>query len=97
MRHRKAWVDLADAAVPTGTSLPLSRNPWRLFVLSRRLLERRAQGPRQVQALGRGHRLWKRIGFKKAKIAVARKLAVILHRMWRDEIDFIWSSKEAAA
>jgi transposase len=43
-----------------------------------------------------GHRLWKRIGFKKAKIAVARKLAVILHRMWRDGADFIWSSKEAA-
>jgi transposase len=44
-----------------------------------------------------GHRLWKRIGFKKAKIAVARKLAVILHRMWCDGTDFIWSSKEAAA
>jgi len=44
-----------------------------------------------------GHRLWKRIGFKKAKIAVARKLAVILHRMWRDGTDFIWSNKEAAA
>ncbi len=44
-----------------------------------------------------GHRLWKRIGFKKAKIAVARKLAVLLHRMWRDGTDFIWSSKEAAA
>ena len=43
-----------------------------------------------------GHRLWKRIGFKKAKVAVARKLAVILHRMWRDETDFIWSSKGAA-
>jgi transposase len=44
-----------------------------------------------------GHRLWKRIGFKKAKVAVARKLAVILHRMWCDGTDFIWSSKEAAA
>ena len=44
-----------------------------------------------------GHRLWKRIGFKKAKVAVARKLAVILHRMWRDGTDFVWSSKEAAA
>ena len=41
-----------------------------------------------------GHRLWKRIGFKKAKVAVARKLAVILHRMWRDETDFQWSAKE---
>ncbi len=44
-----------------------------------------------------GHRLWKRIGFKKAKIAVARKLAVILHRMWRDGTDFQWSTKEATA
>ena len=43
-----------------------------------------------------GHRLWKRIGFKKAKIAVARKLAVILHRMWCDRTDFIWSDKEVA-
>ena len=44
-----------------------------------------------------GHRLWKRIGFKKAKVAVARKLAVILHRMWRDGTDFQWSTKEAMA
>ena len=44
-----------------------------------------------------GVRLKQRIGFKKAKIAVARKLAVILHRMWRDGTDFIWSTKEAAA
>ena len=43
------------------------------------------------------HRLWKRIGFKKAKIALARKLAVVLHRMWCDGTDFIWSDKEAAA
>ena len=44
-----------------------------------------------------GLRLSRRIGFKKAKIAVARKLAVILHRMWRDGTDFIWSKKEVAA
>ncbi len=43
------------------------------------------------------HRLWKRIGFKKAKIAVARKLAVILHRMWRDGTVFIWSAMEVTA
>ena len=43
-----------------------------------------------------GLRLAKRSGLKKAKVAVARKLAVILHRMWRDGTAFIWSSKEAA-
>ena len=32
----------------------------------------------------------------KAKIAVARKLAVILHRMWIDGTEFKWSSKDAA-
>jgi hypothetical protein len=36
-----------------------------------------------------GHELWKRIGFKKAEIAVARKLAIILHRMRRNGTDFL--------
>jgi transposase len=44
-----------------------------------------------------GLRLAKRIGFKKARVAVARKLAVILHRMWCDGTDFVWSDKEVAA
>ncbi len=41
-RHRKTSVDLADAAVPTGTSVPLSRNSGTLFLLSRRLLGTRS-------------------------------------------------------
>ena len=32
---------------------------------------------------------------RKAKVAVARKLAVVLHRMWIDGTEFKWS-KEAA-
>ncbi len=43
-----------------------------------------------------GIRLAKRSGLRKAKIAVARKLAVILHRMWIDGTEFRWSSKETA-
>jgi transposase len=43
-----------------------------------------------------GIRLAKRSGLRKAKVAVARKLAVILHRMWIDGTDFKWSSKETA-
>ncbi len=57
----------------------------------------RSCSPQWCKLKAWGHRLWKRIGFKKAKVAVARKLAVILHRMWRDGTDFIWSTKEAAA
>jgi transposase len=36
----------------------------------------------------------KRSGLRKAKVAVARKLAVILHRMWIEGTEFKWSSKE---
>jgi len=35
-----------------------------------------------------GVKLAKRAGAKKACVAVARKLAIIMHRMWVDEIDF---------
>jgi transposase len=44
-----------------------------------------------------GLRLTRKIGRKKATVAVARKLAVILHRMWRDGTAFRWSAKEVAA
>jgi transposase len=44
-----------------------------------------------------GMRLVKRNGLRKAKVAVARKLAVILHRMWVDRTDFSWTNKGAAA
>jgi LrgA family len=44
-----------------------------------------------------GIRLTKRNGLRKAKVAVARKLAVILHRMWIDGTEFNWSTKETAA
>ena len=33
-------------------------------------------------------KLAQRRGLKRAKVALARKLAVILHRMWRDQTDF---------
>jgi len=39
-----------------------------------------------------GLRIAKRSGMKKARIAVARKLAVILLRMWRDKTEFQWST-----
>ena len=44
-----------------------------------------------------GTRLAKRNGLRKAKVAVARKLAVILHRMWIDGTEFNWSTKKAVA
>lgn len=42
-----------------------------------------------------GTRLMKRVGAKKAKVAVARKIAVILHCIWSDGTEFEWGSKTA--
>jgi transposase len=39
-----------------------------------------------------GLRLARTGGFKKAKVAVARKLAVILHAMWKSNAPFRWSA-----
>jgi transposase len=43
-----------------------------------------------------GVRLTKRVGSKKARVAVARKLAVILHCIWVDGTEFEWSQTPAA-
>ena len=44
-----------------------------------------------------GFKLAERRGLKRARVAVARKLAVILHRMWCDGRDFQWESAPAQA
>jgi transposase len=41
-----------------------------------------------------GMRLVKRIGARKARIAVARKIAVILHSIWVDGTEFWWTHEE---
>ena len=56
-----------------------------LFEAATVILQRYAK-PSKLKAWGLA--LAKRIGMRRAKVAVARKLAVILHRMWRDQTDF---------
>jgi len=43
-----------------------------------------------------GMKIAKQRGMAKARVAVARKLAVILHRMWRDETDFRYGKDPSA-
>jgi transposase len=44
-----------------------------------------------------GLALAKRIGLRRAKVAVARKLAVIMHRVWSDRSEYRWSKVAVAA
>jgi transposase len=46
----------------------------------------RTRGSNPLKAWGL--KLAKRAGWKKARVALARKMAVVLHRMWRDGTDF---------
>ena len=39
----------------------------------------------------------KRRGMKKAIVALARRLAVIMHRMWVDSTEFRWTREPTAA
>jgi transposase len=89
-RHSSGEVDWAGRISKCGDTMVRSY----LFEAAGVLLTR---VPQWCKLKAWGLRLSRRIGFKKAKIAVARKLAVIMHRMWCDGTDFIWSEKEAAA
>jgi transposase len=51
--------------------------------------------PSALQAWGLG--IAKRSGFKKVKVAVARKLSIILHRIWHDGTEFRPTGTAAAA
>ena len=65
-----------------------------LFEAAKVFLSRSAR-PSDLQAWGRS--LMKRIGKKKATMAVARKLAVILHRMWTTGQPFRWTATPTPA
>jgi len=41
-------------------------------------------------------RVAKRRGMARARVAVARKLSTILHRMWADGAEFRWGEEEVA-
>ena len=50
----------------------------------------RLQRPCALRTWGRA--LAERIGTKKARVAVARKLAVLLHHLWTRAEDFRWAA-----
>jgi hypothetical protein len=50
-----------------------------------------------VLAQGVAMQIARRRGMKKAIVALARRLAVIMHRNWVDSTEFSWTRLEAAA
>jgi transposase len=89
-RHASGEVDWSGRISKCGDAMLRTY----LFEAGQRAADPRAE---MVSAEGLGIRLAKRNGLRKAKVAVARKPAVILHRMWVDGTEFNWSTKKAAA
>jgi transposase len=44
-----------------------------------------------------GMKIARHRGMKRAVVAVARRMAVIMHRMWADGTEFHWTSTDATA
>ena len=40
-------------------------------------------------------KLAKRIGMRKAKVAIARKMAIVLHCIWSDGTEFDWGKQQS--
>jgi transposase len=88
-RYQSGEVDRAGRVSKCGDGMVRSL----LFEAAKVLLSRSAR-PCALQSWGQA--LAKRIGSKKATMAVARKLAVILHRMWMTGDTFCWPMARAA-
>jgi transposase len=84
-RYQSGEIDQAGRVSKCGDALVRGL----LYEAAKVLLSRSAK-PSDLQAWGRG--LAKRIGKKKATMAVARKLAVVLHRMWTTGETFRWTA-----
>ena len=84
---------MAEVAPPL-VVLALELESQGLFEAANVLLVRHPK-PSKLRTWGLG--LAARIGMRRAKVAVARKLAVIMHRVWKDDRDFDWGDTVAAA
>jgi hypothetical protein len=87
-RYQSGEVDHAGRISKCGDGMVRSL----LFEAAKVLLSRSAR-PSALKTWGEA--LGKRVGAKKATMAVARKLAVILHRMWTTGKTFQWNAEAA--
>lgn len=87
-QHQSGEVDRRGRIAKTGDGLTRAA----LFAAANVMLSRSTQW---TSLKHWGVSIARRSSLKKAKVAVARKLAVIMHRMWRDGSPFRWTAQEA--
>ncbi|MFZ9679791.1 MAG: IS110 family transposase [Pseudomonadales bacterium] len=87
-RYQSGEVDKAGSISKCGDGFLRAH----LFEAANVLLNRHA---RMSTLKAWGLALASRIGMRRAKVAVARKLATIMHRLWKDDCDFEWGNPSA--
>jgi transposase len=89
-RHQSGEIDRTGRITKAGDAMARSM----LFEAANAMLTRSVRFSAlkawAMRIAGRG-------GMKKAKVALARKLALVLHRMWVDGTDFRWTAEPHAA
>lgn len=89
---------MARQALCDAANVPLTRTSrWSSLKALGRLLPTAPDGDGSGALRPMGMSLAKRSGMRRAKVAVARKLAVVPHRMWCDGTEFRWGKESAAA
>jgi transposase len=83
-RHQSGEIDRSGRISKQGDALSRGYLYEAATVLISRL-----QRPCALRSWGRA--LVTRIGMKKARVALARKLAVLLHHLWSHQEDFRWA------
>jgi len=89
-RYQSGEVDKAGRISKCGDGLLRSY----LFQAANAMLTRKV---RDCRLRRWGLALAARIGARRAKVAVARKLAIVMHRVWRDDRDFDCGTAPAMA
>jgi transposase len=93
-RTRTTRTDPADQLCWTARHDPADHDPAELLrgylYEAATVLLTRLQRASALRSWGRA--LAERIGIKEARVAVARKLALLLHRLWTREEDFRWTA-----
>src|SRR5918993_2888700 len=89
-RHQSGEVDRDGKVSKCGDALTRAY----LFEAAGTLLSR---GAKWSALKAWGTRLVRRVGSKKARVALARKLAVLMHRVWTDGTEFRWTKEAASA
>jgi transposase len=90
IRRRRVWADVLEVSVRRD-------RPQRQNITLRRQAQSMLRSKKWSWLKAWAMQVARRCGMKKAIVALARRLAVIMHRIWVDGTEFRWTREAAVA